>query len=182
MTIAITSQANTLSFPIEDQGYEVWEDRIRKTAVSVFNSISIEETNDLVDLSEIERQTTLRNRIEEEFLSTVSNAEEYGIDINDDVFIVKLTSELATEMQGQLEQTLIDRAYELAKGLKELLSRNPDTQRVLEGLEYFFSIAEGFLSEFNINPEVHTNSEAIYWETFRDYFAVAVTELDFDFN
>ena len=85
-------------------------------------------------------------------------------------------------MQGQLEQSLIDRAYEIAKGLKELLSRNPDTQRVLEGLEYFFSIAEGFLCEFNINPEVHTNSEAIYWETFRDYFAVAVTELDFDFN
>ena len=43
-------------------------------------------------------------------------------------------------------------------------------------------MAEGHLSEFNINPEIHTNSEAIYWEAFRDYFDLAVTELDFDFN
>ena len=182
MTIAITPLKNTLSFPIEDQGHGLWEEKIRETAESVFNSISIEEASDLIDLSEIERQYTLRHRIEEEFLSTVSNEDEYGISIDDDVFIVKLTAELATEMQGQLHQSIVDRAYEIAKGLKEVLSRNPDTERCLEGIEFFFSLSEGFLDEFNINPDIRTNSEAIYWETFRDYFSASVSELTFDFN
>ena len=69
--ILFTPDLETLSFPISDQGHEYWEEKIIETSESVFNSISIEETKELYDLSEIELQTTLRNRIEQEFLKTV---------------------------------------------------------------------------------------------------------------
>ena len=176
--ILFTPDLETLSFPISDQGHEYWEEKIIETSESVFNSISIEETKELYDLSEIELQTTLRNRIEQEFLKTVSNAESYDYSISDDVFIVKITSELATEMQGLLRQTLVDRATQVAEGMNELFDLNPDA--AFEGKTRALEMSEEYLSHLNVDPDF-SNSELIYWETYRDYFASELGSYLFDY-
>ena len=50
-------------------------------------------------------------------------------------------------------------------------------QRELEGCLHFLEVSEGFQADFNINPEKMSNSDVLYWDTFRDYFSAAVSEL-----
>ena len=131
---------------------------------------------DLIDLSELEQHFIISSRIEDEYLKSINSNEV------DDFYVCKICHHAANKFQGQLRQYAFDRAIKVASNQKNVISRNPDSEQVLQGLEQLLEMAEGHLSEFNINPEIHTNSEAIYWEAFRDYFDLAVTELDFDFN
>ena len=131
---------------------------------------------DLIDLSELKQHFIISSRIEDEYLKSINSNEV------DDFYVCKICHYAANKSQGQLRQYAFDRAIKVASDQKKVISRNPDSEHVLQGLEQLLEMAEGHLSEFNINPEIHTNSEAIYWEAFRDYIDLAVTELDFDFN
>ena len=91
---------------------------------------------------------------------------------------MKITSDLATEMQGLLRQSLVDRATQVAEGMKTLFDQNPDA--AFEGCTRALEISEDYLMLLNVDPDF-SNSELIYWETYRDYFASELGSYLFDY-
>lgn len=149
------------------------EDLIKEFAQKVFDGLSHEAKMQLVDLSELEQHFIISSAIEDAYVKTFKG------DQFDEVFICKISHQEANKLQGQLHQYVVDRATKTAKGLREMMSNNPqsDPQRELEGCLHFLEVSEGFQADFNINPEKMSNSDVIYWDTFRDYFSAAVLEL-----
>ena len=149
------------------------EDQIKVASQKVFDGLSHDEKMDLVDLSEFELHFALSVRIENEYLKSIE-----GNDY-DEVYVCKISHQEANKLQGQLHQYVVDRATKTAKGIREMLSNNrqSDPQRELEGCLHFLEVSEGFQADFNINPEKMSNSDVIYWDTFRDYFSTAISEL-----
>ena len=148
-------------------------DLIKVAAQKVFDDLSHDERMDLVDLSELEQHFIISSRIEDEYVKTIKGNQ------FDEVFVCKISHQEANKVQGQLHQYVVDRATKTAKGIREMISNNPqsDPQRELEGCLHFLEVSEGFQADFNINPEKMSNSDVLYWDTFRDYFSAAVLEL-----
>ena len=169
----IDDLADDLAMDLTTRLFSSEEDQIKVASQKVFDGLSHDEKMDLVDLSEFELHFALSVRIENEYLKSIE-----GNDY-DEVYVCKISHQEANKLQGQLHQYVVDRATKTAKGIREMLSNNrqSDPQRELEGCLHFLEVSEGFQADFNINPEKMSNSDVIYWDTFRDYFSTAISEL-----
>ena len=177
--IVFVPEVQLLTFPITDVDADLWEFHLKDYFETYFHGLTPEDKLDYLDLHESEIYDSLKMDILSYFIENKTMKESYESKTTEcDDFIDAVVDGLVFTFVGHLRQFQIDRARKMAKGMKEMFALNPDTE--LEGCEKMLEMAEEVLSDINGDYIPSGSSDAIYWETFRDYFAFAIGQMSFD--
>ena len=176
--ILFTPHREPLFYPITLVNENEWISRIQEVAEDLYQGLSHQDIIDYINMDEDEFIDQLRWDIWEGVELQISNPEvgNYGIEALP--VEISTLSACVYSLNKRFHQYIVDRATQTAEGMKELFDQNPDAS--LEGCTKALEMSEEYLMQLNVDPDF-SNSELIYWETFRDYFLVQVGRDSFDY-
>ena len=173
-----TPDVELLSYPITQDNADEWISRINEVANDFYEGLSHQDKLDYINLDEDSLIHDLRLDIWALVEPHICNPEVGNADLGAFPVEISTLSSCAEFIKAQLHSYVEHRATQVAEGMKELFDLNPDA--ALDGCTKTLEMSEEYLMELNVDPNF-SNSELIYWETFRDYFLTEVGRYSFDY-
>ena len=176
--ILFTPHVEPLSYPITADNADIWIERIEEVAEDFYQGLTHQERIDYINMDEDDLIHDLRLDIWDGVEPQIHNPEVGNYDLGALPVEISTLSSCAEFIKERLHDYVVDRASQIAEGMKDLFDQNPDA--ALEGCTRALEMSEEYLMQLNVDPDF-SNSELIYWETFRDYFLTEVGRYSFDY-
>ena len=180
-SIVFTPEESQLMFPILREDADLWKGQLFDFYFTWFQGLTDGEKMNYLDLDDPDTFEALKSDIYQDFKDKKIMKESYGNKTTEcGDFIDECVEHCLIELISLLRTFQINRANQIAKGMREIFALDPNTE--LEGCEKMLEMAEESLSDINTGliPNA-VGGDVTYWETFRDYFAFAVAQLSCDY-
>ena len=176
--ILFTPHVEPLFYPITQVNADEWISRIEQVADDLYQGLSHQDKIDYINMDEDALLDQLRWDIWEIVEPLIQNPEVGNYDLGALPVEIGTLASCSEWLKDQLHDYVVDRATQVAEGMKTLFDQNPDA--AFEGCTRALEMSEEYLMQLNVDPDF-SNSELIYWETYRDYFASELGSYLFDY-